>query len=386
VRIAIDYTPAVHQRAGIGRHTRQLVAALAGLARDHHEITLLVFGRPADGVVPAPASCKVRVVPVPNRWLSLAWHRARLPLPATLLSGAVDVFHASDFVLPPVGTVPTLVTVHDLSFLTVPSCAEPGLQAYLGRVVPRSVTRADHVLADSESTRRDLMTWLDVPPEKTTVVYPGVEARFRPLSDRAAGAAVRARYGIGDRPFVLGVGTLEPRKNWPALIRAWATIRRRTALPHRLVLAGGKGWLYEDIFAAAAASGFQEDIVFTGFVDDADLPALYGSAAVFGYFSLYEGFGIPVIEAMACGIPVVCSDNSSLPEAAGDAALLVGTADEAGLADGLQRLLEDETLRSDLRARGLAQAARFTWEASAVTLWQAYERVFAGAAASGRTA
>jgi glycosyltransferase involved in cell wall biosynthesis len=382
VRIAIDYTPAVHQRAGIGRHTRQLVAALAAMAQDDHEITLLVYGRPADGSVPAPVSCRVRVVPVPNRWLSLAWHRARVPLPATWLSGAVDLYHAPDFVLPPVGAVPALLTVHDLSFLTKPECAEQGLRRYLSRVVPRSVARADHILADSEHTRQDLALWLDVPLEKTSVVYPGVEARFQPLPDQATGAAVRKRYGIGDRPFVLGVGTLEPRKNWPALIRAWARTKRRAALPHRLVLAGGKGWLYEDIFATAAASGFQEDIVFTGFVKDVDLPALYASADVFGYFSLYEGFGIPVVEAMACGVPVVCSDSSSLPEAAGDAAILVDAADEDGMADGLQRAIEDEALRSDLRARGLGHAASFTWEASAATLWQAYERVFAGAGAS----
>jgi glycosyltransferase involved in cell wall biosynthesis len=380
VRVAIDYTPAVHQGAGIGRHTRQLVAALAAQAQGDHEITLLVFGRPADGAVPAPASCRVRVVPMSNRWLSLAWHRARWPVPATWFSGPVDIYHAPDFVLPPVGAVPALLTVHDLSFLAVPDCAEEGLRRYLGQVVPRSLARAGHVLADSEHTRQDLATWLDVPLEKTTVIYPGVEARFRPLADQGVGARVRKRYGIGDRPFVLGVGTLEPRKNWPALIRAWATIRRRTTLPHRLVLAGGKGWLFEEIFSAAASSGLQEDIVFTGYVDDSDLPALYGSADVFGYVSLYEGFGIPVVEAMACGIPVVCTDNSALPEAAGDAAIMVNAADEDGLADGLQRAIADEGLRNDLRARGLRQAARFSWEASAARLWQAYERVFSGAA------
>lgn len=379
MHVAIDYTPAVHQRAGIGRHTRQLVAALAAQAQGDREITLLVFGRPAEGEVAAPASCKVRVVPMPSRWLSLAWHRARLPLPATWLSGPVDIYHATDFVLPPVGTVPALLTVHDLSFLALPGCAEKGLRRYLSQVVPRSVARADHVLADSEHTRQDLATWLGVPLEKTTVVYPGVETRFRPLVDQAAGAVVRRRYGIGDRPFVLGVGTLEPRKNWPALIRAWAAIRRRTALPHRLVLAGGKGWLYEEIFTAAANSGLQEDIVFTGYVDDADLPALYGSADVFGYVSLYEGFGIPVVEAMACGIPVVCADNSALPEVAGDAAIMVNAADEDGLAGGLRRAIEDEGLRRDLQARGLRQAARFSWEASAARQWQAYEHVFSRA-------
>lgn len=373
MRIVIDYTPAVHQGAGIGRHTRGLVNALAPLAAGH-QVTLLVFGRPADGEIQAPPSMQVKVTSLPNRWLTLAWQRARLPFPVEWLSGAADLYHASDFVLPPVRRAASLLTVHDLSFLTVPECAEAGLRRYLSRVAPRSIARADHILADSESTRRDLVRLLGVPADKVTVVYPGVEPRFRPSDDPAALARVRQRYGLGDGPFVLGVGTLEPRKNWPALIRAWAQLRRATGLPHRLVLAGGKGWLYDGIFQAAAASGLQEEIIFTGFVDDADLPALYAAAAVFAFPSLYEGFGIPVVEAMACSTPVVCADNSSLPEAAGDAALLVAAEDEQQLAQALQQAIEDIPLRDELRTRGLAQARRFTWEASAQTLWAVYER------------
>jgi glycosyltransferase involved in cell wall biosynthesis len=189
---------------------------------------------------------------------------------------------------------------------------------------------------------------------------------------------VRARYGIGDKQFVLGVGTLEPRKNWPALIRAWAQLRRERRLSHRLVLAGGKGWLTESIFDAADASGFRSEIVFAGFVADDDLPALYSAADVFVLPSLYEGFGIPVLEAMACGTPVVCANNSSLPEAAGDAALLVSAFDEQGLADAIRQLVEDAGLRSRLTERGWAQASRFTWQAAAATLLATYERVYRG--------
>jgi glycosyltransferase involved in cell wall biosynthesis len=373
VRIVIDYTAAVHQGAGIGRHTRGLVSALAPHAAGH-DVTLLVFGRPQEGrTLAAPPGTAMRVIPLPNRWLTLGWHRLGLPLPVEWLSGPADLYHASDFVLPPVRRARSLLTVHDLSFLTVPDCADAGLRAYLSRVVPRSAARATHVLADSESTRRDLIHVLGVSPDRVTVVYPGVEARFQPEQDAAR---VRQRYAIGDGPFVLGVGTLEPRKNWPALIRAWTRMRQAGGPPHRLIIAGGNGWLVEGIFAAAQASAYRDDILFTGFVDDADLPALYAAADVFAFPSRYEGFGIPVVEALACGTPVVCADNSSLPEAAGDAALLVAADDDTALAAALQRLIEDQSLRQRLRVAGLAQAARFTWQSAAAALWQTYERVY----------
>lgn len=376
MRIVIDYTPAVHQRAGIGRHTRGLVQALAPLA-DGHDVTLLVFGRPPAGrPITAPPSMSVRVVPIANRWLTLGWQRFGLPLPVEWLSGAADLFHACDFALPPIRRARSLLTVHDLSFLTVPNCADAALRSYLTDAVPAAVARADHVLADSQSTQQDLVRLLGVAPAKITVVYPGVEARFQPLYDPTATARVRQRYGLGDAPFVLGVGTLEPRKNWPGLIRAWNHLRESSDLAHRLVLAGGRGWLFEEIFAAAAASQHRADIVFTGFVDDADLPALYAAADVFAFPSRYEGFGIPVLEAMACGVPVVCSDNSSLPEAAADAALLVPADDDDALTNALQRLIEDMPLRETLRARGLIHAQRFTWDAAAATLWQTYLQVY----------
>lgn len=377
MRLVIDYTPAVHQGAGIGRHTRELVRALAPLVGET-AATLVVFGRSDQPLPEPPAGLSMQVIPVPNRWLTIAWHRARLPLPVEFFVGSHDLYHASDFVLPPVRKARTLLTVHDLSFLTVPDCADASLRRYLSRVVPRSVARADHILADSQSTKDDLVALLDVPADKVTVVYPGVDARFHPIDDPAEQSRVRQRYGIGSKPFVLGVGTLEPRKNWPALIRAWTLLRQTTALPHTLVIAGGKGWLTGEITSAVTACPLKSEIVLTGFVADGDLPALYSAAGVFAFPSLYEGFGIPVLEALACGAPVVCANNSSLPEAAGDAALLVDARDESELAAALLRMIEDQTLRTERRERGMQHASGFSWPCSAEVLWRSYRQVLDG--------
>jgi len=303
------------------------------------------------------------------------WHRARLPYPVEAITGRVALLHATDFTLPP--TLPgtrTLLTVHDLSFVRVPETASPPLKAYLDAVVPRSVRRAGHVLADSEATRDDLIALYDTPPGKITVLWSGVDARFAPVTDTTVLRAVRERYHLPDGPFLLSVGTVQPRKNYARLIEALARLRQETH-DLGLVIAGGKGWLEDPIYAALDQFGLREAVVFTGFADDADLPALYSLARAVALPSLYEGFGLPVLEAMACGTPVVTSNLSSLPEVAGDAALLVNPLDVDELTDALQRLVSDEPLRAALRERGLARAATFTWERAARQLRDVYSQM-----------
>ncbi|MHB9091344.1 MAG: glycosyltransferase family 4 protein [Chloroflexota bacterium] len=239
--------------------------------------------------------------------------------------------------------------------------------------MPPSLRRARLVLADSENTRNDLVCLLDARPDAVQVLYSGVEKRFAPLDDAAALRAVRDRLDL-TRPFILFVGTIERRKNLTRLIRAYGRVRaRRRDLP-QLVIAGRRGWLYEDVFQAVAELGLDEDVRFLGHVNDADLPALYNLAELFVYPSLYEGFGLPPLEAMACGTPVVSSNTSSLPEVLGDAAIGVAPTDTDGLAIAIEGLLDDATLRAELRERGLAQAARFTWEAAATQLLEVYRR------------
>lgn len=377
MHIAIDYTPAIHQRAGIGRYTRGLVQALTRLDAENR-YTLLALGQSGAHFVPTalPTNFSIRFAPISDRWATVLWHRLNLPLPVELFSGRADLFHGPSFTLPP-SFAPSLLTVHDLSFLRYPQGAHPALLAWLTKAVPRSLHRARHVLADSVSTRADLIELMQVPPDQITVIGAGVDERFKPVDEPETLARVRSHYQLPDR-FVLSISTLEPRKNFTGLIAAFNLMAISSVPDLHLVIAGGKGWLYDDIFAAAEASPLRERIHFAGYVTDEDLPALYSLAALFAFPSHYEGFGIPVLEAMACGTPVVCADNSSLPEIAGDAALLVEATDTEALADAMHQLSIDTSLREKLIRRGYEQAGRFTWEQAARRLVKVYHNMVRG--------
>ncbi len=371
MRIGIDYTAAVRQGAGIGRYTRELVRSLAELDRDHDYVLFAAASGQRLADVGWPPNFQMRSAPLSDRALAILWHRLRLPLWVELATGPVDIFQSPDFVLPPVRRARTLVTVHDLSFIRYPQCADANLRAYLNKVVPRSVQRADLVLTDSQSTKDDLVELLGVELSKIEVVYPGVEERFRPIEDQALLEEVRKRYSLPPR-FILGLGTLQPRKNFTRLIEAFADLRFAICDLH-LVIAGGKGWLYEEIFATVERLGLEEKVVFPGFVADEHLPALYNLADLFVFPSLYEGFGLPPLEALACGTPVITSDASSLPEVVGQAGLMVKATDVEALAQAMRQVLEDDALQEEMIARGLEQAKKFTWEKAAAKLLNLYE-------------
>lgn len=372
-RIGLDYTPAWEQGAGIGRSVRELVAALA-VEDQTRDWRLFVAGARMSQLPRAPgANFHWCPVALSSRWLMRIWHRAQLPLPVELITGPLTLYHATDFVLPPVRRhTTTIVQVHDLSFLRVPEAAPPALIAWLERMVPASVRRADHVLAVSHATRQDLIDLFGVVPHsKVSVLHSGVDSRFRPMS-AVDQQAVRRKYGLGDWPFILSVGTMQPRKNFGRIVTSLARLRENGHDLH-LVIAGGQGWLSDPFHEQLRDSGIGDFVHLVGYVADEDLPALYSAARVFAFPSLYEGFGFPVLEAMACGVPVVTSNLSSLPEVAGDAALLIDPYDSAALADALERLVVDNELRRQLVLAGHAQAGRFTWARTARELLQVYQ-------------
>ncbi len=374
--IVIDYTPAVRQSAGIGRIIRGQIQALIDLVPGT-DLRLFVNGHISEAdrfAAPLP----LVGTPLSERNMVRLWHRLNSPWPPVewFTGGPIDLFHATDFVLAPSKARRKVVTVHDLAFLFYPEAAMPSLERYLNLVVRRSVERADHVIADSANTATDLTEQWGVDPTTISVVQGAVDHfHFRPVTDPAKQQAVRDRYAIGDGPFILGLSKLQPRKNFERLIQAFAQARQAADLPHRLIIGGSKGWLFDQIFATVQGLGLADVVHFPGFIRDADLPALYSAADFFAYPSLYEGFGLPILEAMACGVPVLTGDNSCLPEAGGDAALYVDAEEVTSIAAGLIRLAQESELRSTLRSAGLIQAATFTWERSAQQLWHVYEGV-----------
>jgi glycosyltransferase involved in cell wall biosynthesis len=265
-----------------------------------------------------------------------------------------------------------VLTVHDLIFRRYPAHHKRLNRWYLNATMPLFCRRADHIIAVSEQSKRDVIEAYGIPPEKITVIYEAADPRFCPQAAETI-AAVRARYRLPDR-YLLFVGTIEPRKNLGRVLTAFERLHAE-GLTDALVIVGKRGWLYDDFFARLEASPAKQAVIFPGFVPDADLPAIYSGAQALAFPSEFEGFGLPVLEAMACGTPVVCSNTSSLPEVTGDAALLVDPLDVDALTEALRRVLNDPALAADLRGRGLVQAARFSWARAAEETLVVYRRL-----------
>lgn len=376
-RIGIDVTASVTQGGGIGRYTRELVRALVEVdgERTYHLFHAKPPKRlPVANPLPKGDNVVCHGAPLTDRWLYRLWYRLRLPLHVQLLTGKLDLFHSPDFVLPPVGgDIPTLLTVHDLSFVHYPEAFTPALTNYLNTVVPWSIGRATHIVADSQATKEDLINIWKVDPARITVIYSGVGSGFKPVTAGRQISQVREKYNLGQTPYLLSVGTLQPRKNYQMLIQAFAPVAGH--YPHSLVIAGGKGWLFDQILAEATSLGIEDRVRFVGFVDDDDLPALYSEATLFVFPSMYEGFGLPLLEAMACGVPVLSANASCLPEVAGEAALLLPPHSTKKWTSSMMALLDDPSRRTRMVANGFRQARRFTWHKAARQLLLLYEQL-----------
>ena len=292
--------------------------------------------------------------------------------PIALRHQGVDLLHAMAFAGPLVTPCPFVVTIYDLSFYRYPEAFRPWNRLYLSIFTALSARRARRVIAISESTRRDVVRMLGVPHDRVDVAYCGVDEIFRPLP-AAEVTTFRQERALPDH-FILYLGTLEPRKNIQKLIQAYGQWRTMEPGIPKLVAAGGKGWYYDQIFAEVESLGLTGEVIFPGYVMQQELPWWYNAADLFVYPSRYEGFGLPVLEAMASGTPVVTTHVASLPEVAGDAALLVSPDEEGQLIEAMRRALSDESLRQEMINKGLAHAADFTWARTAQQTVDIYHR------------
>ncbi|MBN1399321.1 MAG: glycosyltransferase family 4 protein [Anaerolineae bacterium] len=285
----------------------------------------------------------------------------------------LDLLHAPVNIGPLMAPCPLIVTVHDLSFCHFPHLFKPARRLYQERLTRATLQRAAAVIAVSQSTCDDIVQWMDIAPDRITVIPNGVGAEMQPVRGEAI-AELRRRHQLPEH-FVLSLSTLEPRKNLELLLEAYASLAHQGAIEHKLVIAGGKGWYYATIFEAVARLGLGDRVIFPGFVPENDKPLWYSAADLFVYPSLYEGFGLPPLEAMACGTPVVVTKTSSLPEVVGDAGLYIDPYDPADLASAMLALLRDSNRRHKLRQAGLEQARRFSWRRTAVQTAHLYHRI-----------
>jgi glycosyltransferase involved in cell wall biosynthesis len=364
MRIGIDAHAIGAQQGGNETYIRNLIKSLAEVDGENHYTIYLANASAAaiwgNGFASRHRNFSVRLLPPPTPLV-----RAPVFLAYELFRRPVDVLHVQ-FTAPPFCRVPVVATIHDLAFEHLPETFTRRGSFQLKLTVRRTAKKAARIATVSEYSRQDLIRTYKLPPEKVVVTYNGVEPHFTPQPASSSEAEeIRRRFGIA-RDFLLAVGSLQPRKNLVRLIRAYAKLRSECgSFTHQLVIVGRKLWLTGEIFAEAQKQRWAEDVILTGYVADEDLPALYRSAAAFVYPSVFEGFGLPPLEAMACGTPVVTGDNSSLPEVAGDAALMVDPYDEQSLARALLEVVNDDSLRARLRERGIAQAGKFTWREAA---------------------
>ena len=368
-RVGIDYRTALRPKpTGVGRYVRDLVAALAA---DGSRRYVLLHDRRGAGLPGAPPL--PRLATRPAVWRSTAaravWEE--LWLPAALVGRGIEVYHSPNALLPFLlpRRIAAVVTIHDLVFRALPETLGAVHLARLRSSAGHALRRADGIIADSQHTARDLGRYYGVPSEAVTVIYPGVDAPFRPMPAEA-GRRVARRFGMA-RPYVLYTGGLGARKNVGTPLDAYMRLRPTLRGDLDLVLVGDTADA-GDLLATVRRHGMQSIVHFPGYVPDADLAALYAGATAFVYSSRYEGFGLPVLEAMACGAPVICSDSSSLPEVAGTAGLLVPPRAVEEWARALRAVVESPERQADLRAASLRQAARFSLAAEAAATRDVY--------------
>lgn len=370
MRIAIDTTAMPVQRVGAGNYILNLACKIVENI-GQNECVIFTNARAMHDFMAIKSRATFISLTGNSRFQRILWEQFRLP--ALVRSNRVDLLHSPHYTVPLVLDCKSVVTFHDMTFFIYPQMHKTYKNIFFRTMMRLSAKRADAIIADSESTRQDILRILKIAPSRVTVVPLGVLPNYRPVLQTQMIEVIRHKYKLPER-VILYVGVLEPRKNLLMLVRAFKKLVHR-GLPHSLAIVGRKGWMYEELFRSITRLELQDRIIFTGYVPEEELPLFYNIADVFVYPSVYEGFGLPVLEAMACGTPVVTSNVSSMPEIVGETGILVNPFDEQELANAIERVVTDPALSSELRHKGLMRASQFTWEQTALNTIAVYERV-----------
>jgi glycosyltransferase involved in cell wall biosynthesis len=375
VTIYVDVSAAVHQTAGLARYARSLTEALVANHGGKYDFGLFYNRSGQDERLAGLQALSTRTVPLGSKlWRMAVLMGQRMRIGFDRLLPDAELLHATEHLLLPARGIPTVLTVHDLIYYLFPAYHKRLNYWYLNAAMPLFVRQADQIIAISQSTKRDLMRVYGVPGGKISVIYEAASPDFRPASSHAV-AAARARYNLPDH-YILALGTIEPRKNLIRLVDALRLLRKKDP-SLALVIVGSAGWLYQDFFQHVEKLDDPRAVLLSGFVPDEDLPAVITGASTYVLASLYEGFGLPILEAMACGTPVACSSTSSLPELGGTAARYFDPTDTQGMATAIEPILTERPLRERMRELGLQQAAQFSWERAARETIAVYERLLA---------
>ncbi|MCB0210281.1 MAG: glycosyltransferase family 4 protein [Anaerolineae bacterium] len=356
--VGIDASRAARaRRTGTETYSLEIIKALANVSNPNLRLRLYTPHPPQHTDWPDTAHVETRVIPWPRLW-------THLRLAAELQHNPPHLLFVPAHVVPLYCPSPALVTVHDLGYKHYPAAHRPSDRWYLDWTTRRHTRVARHIFADSLATKRDLIDFYQADPNRISVIYLGRDESLAPVDAPTDIIQAKTKYGIsGD--YLLYLGTLHPRKNLVRLIEAFEVAQAQLPASLKLVIAGQKGWLYDEIFARVQHLHLSDRVIFPGFVDDADKPALLSGAVAYVFPSLYEGFGLPVLEAMACQTPVLTSTVSSLPEVAGDAAVLIDPHSPQDIAAGIVRLVNDDALRHELVRKGAAQIEKFSWDKAA---------------------
>lgn len=369
MRIAIDAST-LSTQGGPRTYVLGLIDALLRIDRENEYV---VFYNDPSHLNRFP---QAKEIVLPGKTPLARLFREHMLLPLACRRERVDILHCPKSAVPFFSPCPVVVTLHDLIPIKHPETEKFAARVYWRLQIPIAARRSDFIITDSEHARNEIMADFRIPGEKIKAIMLGFDPVMLEPRDEARGREVRGRYGLPD-DYILYVGTIQPRKNLDTLIEAFGRLKRERKLANRLVITGRKGWLFDSLFARIRELALGDEVIFTGFVPDEELPYIYDGAAAFVYLSFFEGFGLPPLEAMACGVPVITSNTTSLPEVVGDAGIALPPKDVEGVAAALARILAEPGTAAAMKEKGVRRARTFSWESTARQTLEIYGTIAA---------